>query len=357
LAGNLVAEYESGTTYFPMSDHIGSTRLMTGINQAVVQNLDYYPFGQLNSSDSGVTSHKFTGDERDGETGLDRTKYRQYASSQFRWLTPDPAGLGAVDPTNPQSWNRYAYVLNNPLASTDPLGLMCYPSDFATTAYNNVNCGQIPTCPEGDDCSGDSGGGGDSGTGNTGGGNQGCQLPPLYCSVPQQYSADYNGVPSSTPTLITSAPGNQGLWGSQTGLWGCSGPSGLVNKPTQCGYQFGGELKSIPSSYTSMVNPTLVCVSPILIVCEIVEPLFNSFAQPRIVNGSPAGFSTSFSAFLQSMGITLTDSISLAGAGSISQPVSAASCTQAIQALKTFMKKHPGAPPPPGLLQAINACP
>ena len=320
LAGNLVAEYESGTTYFPMSDHIGSTRLMTGINQAVVQNLDYYPFGQLNSSDSGVTSHKFTGDERDGETGLDRTKYRQYASSQFRWLTPDPAGLGAVDPTNPQSWNRYAYVLNNPLASTDPLGLMCYPSDFATTAYNNVNCGQIPTCPEGDDCSGDSGGGGDSGTGNTGG-------------------------------------GNQGLWGSQTGLWGCSGPSGLVNKPTQCGYQFGGELKSIPSSYTSMVNPTLVCVSPILIVCEIVEPLFNSFAQPRIVNGSPAGFSTSFSAFLQSMGITLTDSISLAGAGSISQPVSAASCTQAIQALKTFMKKHPGAPPPPGLLQAINACP
>jgi uncharacterized protein RhaS with RHS repeats len=40
-----------------------------------------------------------------------------------RWLSPDPAGLAAADPANPQSWNRYAYVLNNPAAFIDPLGL------------------------------------------------------------------------------------------------------------------------------------------------------------------------------------------------------------------------------------------
>jgi hypothetical protein len=38
-------------------------------------------------------------------------------------MMPDPAGMAATDPTNPQSWNRYAYVLNNPLSNFDPLGL------------------------------------------------------------------------------------------------------------------------------------------------------------------------------------------------------------------------------------------
>jgi RHS repeat-associated protein len=55
------------------------------------------------STDSGTTTHEFTGDERDAETGLDHTDFRQYSSAQARWLTPDAAGLAAVDPTNPQS--------------------------------------------------------------------------------------------------------------------------------------------------------------------------------------------------------------------------------------------------------------
>jgi RHS repeat-associated protein len=130
LGGSFVAEYKNSTTYFPVSDHLGSSRILTGMNQSVVQILDYYPFGQLNSSDSGYTTHKFTGDERDAETGLDHTDFRQYASPQGRWISPDPAGLAAVDPTNPQSWNRYAYVLGDPLSLVDPLGLDCYPVTF-----------------------------------------------------------------------------------------------------------------------------------------------------------------------------------------------------------------------------------
>lgn len=53
------------------------------------------------------------------------TSAREYNTSQGRWITPDPAGLSAVDSTNPQSWNRYAYALNNPLSNIDPTGLDC----------------------------------------------------------------------------------------------------------------------------------------------------------------------------------------------------------------------------------------
>jgi RHS repeat-associated protein len=48
---------------------------------------------------------------------------RQQSAAQGRWLAPDPAGLAAVDIANPQTWNRYAYVANNPLGNVDPLGL------------------------------------------------------------------------------------------------------------------------------------------------------------------------------------------------------------------------------------------
>ena len=64
----------------------------------------------------------FTGKERDGESGNDYFGARYYASSMGRFLSPDPL-LNSGHPENPQTWNRYAYVLNNPLRSTDPTGL------------------------------------------------------------------------------------------------------------------------------------------------------------------------------------------------------------------------------------------
>jgi RHS repeat-associated protein len=70
----------------------------------------------------GIT-RKFTGLEQDAESGQNHTWFRQYSSAMGRWMTPDPAGLAAVNPANPQSWNRYAYVLNAPTELTDPLGL------------------------------------------------------------------------------------------------------------------------------------------------------------------------------------------------------------------------------------------
>jgi RHS repeat-associated protein len=47
---------------------------------------------------------------------------RELPPTQGRWISPDPAGLSSVDPSNPQSLNRYAYTLNNPLRLVDPTG-------------------------------------------------------------------------------------------------------------------------------------------------------------------------------------------------------------------------------------------
>jgi RHS repeat-associated protein len=81
----------------------------------------YYPFGGERVITNNVANnYKFTGLERDSETGLDHTLNRQYSSTLGRWLSADPVrGCGE----NPQKFDRYAYVVNNPLSLVDPLGL------------------------------------------------------------------------------------------------------------------------------------------------------------------------------------------------------------------------------------------
>jgi RHS repeat-associated protein len=61
-------------------------------------------------------AYRFTGKERDQESGNDYFGARYYGSSMGRFLSPDPSGLVYADPKNPQSLNLYAYVLNNPPA-------------------------------------------------------------------------------------------------------------------------------------------------------------------------------------------------------------------------------------------------
>ncbi len=64
----------------------------------------------------------FTGKERDTESGNDYFDARYYASSMGRWLSPDPGRISRNHLFNPQKWNKYNYVLNNPLTMFDPDG-------------------------------------------------------------------------------------------------------------------------------------------------------------------------------------------------------------------------------------------
>ena len=87
----------------------------------------YAPFGET-YAETGTADRFFTGNTQDvikGQTGIYDFLFREHSAGMGRWLSPDPAGLAAVDITNPQTWNRYAYVGNNPLSNIDPLGLAC----------------------------------------------------------------------------------------------------------------------------------------------------------------------------------------------------------------------------------------
>lgn len=75
--------------------------------------------GYISSDD---TRQRFTAKERDPETGFDFFEARYYASTQGRFVSPDPL-LSSGRIYDSQTWNRYAYTLNNPLRYIDPLGL------------------------------------------------------------------------------------------------------------------------------------------------------------------------------------------------------------------------------------------
>ncbi|MBZ5579778.1 MAG: hypothetical protein LAP40_24745 [Acidobacteriia bacterium] len=138
--GNLAAEYggqntDTGTLYVSV-DHLGSTRLITDNSGAQKYCFDYLPFGgDLFAGTDGrpscyPTAHssgiRFTGKERDAETGLDYFGARYFSGAQGRFTSPDwsstPQPVPYADFANPQTLNLYTYGRNNPLRGSDPDG-------------------------------------------------------------------------------------------------------------------------------------------------------------------------------------------------------------------------------------------
>lgn len=175
LPGGATAVYNSsGLAYYRHSDHLGSSRLASTPARGLYSSTAYAPFGEPYTT-AGTADASFTGQNQDTVSSLYDFTFREHSHSQGRWISPDPLGVGAVDPTNPQTWNRYAYVANNPLSHTDPLGL------------------DVDACdPESEDCSDPGGGPGPdpgSGPGTVGGdpnnGTTPCPNgPPCQVTVP-----------------------------------------------------------------------------------------------------------------------------------------------------------------------------
>jgi RHS repeat-associated protein len=113
-------EYNDWVDHYGL-DALGNVHFVIGYNNQFDVS-DYYPFGAERVVQSNTNNqYKFTGKERDSESGLDNFDTRYFGSSFGRFMSPDPIGPGQ-HPENPQSWNLYSYVLNNPVNLVDPTG-------------------------------------------------------------------------------------------------------------------------------------------------------------------------------------------------------------------------------------------
>ncbi|HSY91514.1 MAG TPA: RHS repeat-associated core domain-containing protein [Candidatus Binatus sp.] len=125
--GQRVARLDSaGAVHYYFSDHLGSHGVVENATGTTCeQDVDYYPYGGVEHDycPNVAQNYKFTGKERDTESNLDEFGARYFGSSLGRFMTPDDGSdQGASDP---QSWNLYGYVRNNPLSNTDPTGNAC----------------------------------------------------------------------------------------------------------------------------------------------------------------------------------------------------------------------------------------
>ncbi len=127
--GGLLAQYWNGQgLWFAHLNGLGSTQQFTDYTGGNKRATMFYPFGQPGPSGSGSGSYLqalWSGFE-DGDfwaTSEWQTDTRRYTPGLGRWYTPDPAGKGAVHLDDPQTWNMYAYVRDNPTTLTDPSGL------------------------------------------------------------------------------------------------------------------------------------------------------------------------------------------------------------------------------------------
>ncbi len=120
-------------------DHQGSARAIMDGSGNVVARHDYLPFGEELWSGVGMRTTgqqfgsmdqnrmRYAQTEKDEATGLDHTWFRKLENISGRWTTPDPLGGSIGDP---QSFNRFSYVGNDPVNSVDPSGLRpCAPGE------------------------------------------------------------------------------------------------------------------------------------------------------------------------------------------------------------------------------------
>src|SRR5205814_6640936 len=114
--GNAVSYY--------FSDHLKTASVITDSVGNIKSESDYYPWGgELQFTNNDSNHYKFTGKERDAESGLDYFGARYYSNGLGRFITPDWAAKATAVPyaefADPQSLNLYGYVRDTPITRFD----------------------------------------------------------------------------------------------------------------------------------------------------------------------------------------------------------------------------------------------
>jgi RHS repeat-associated protein len=255
LPAGAVAVYTAGPmlSYFRHPDWLGSSRFASTPARTMYYDTAYAPFGET-YAEAGTADRSFTGEDQDtvqgSTTGLYDFMFREYAQ-YGRWISPDPAGRVAVKPTRPQTWNRYAYVCNNPLKRIDTRGLEHEAGDEDDSGGDDSG---------GDDSSGDDSSGDDnSGDDNSGDDANGDAIP-----------ANAACVTGALEEVIKAGEGT-------------SGPNGY-------GLLVYGTVRSAPG-FPNLVGKTGTLRNPI-----VIDPnTLSGF--PNIAVQTPWGISHAFGAF------------------------------------------------------------
>ncbi len=191
-AQRVAMQNAQGITYLH-GDHLGSTSVTSGANSSTQV---YYPFGAVRASSGSLpTDFTFTGQKIDASDGLMYYGARYYDAALGRFISADTLVPSAG---NPQSLNRYAYVLNNPLRYTDPTGHRAC-GDYGEDTCGNEGTGTPPPAVTGDNQ-------------NPSGGDDACNL--ARCGGDNPSGNQTPGVPPGTPTAPQTWPTQTG-----TGAW------------------------------------------------------------------------------------------------------------------------------------------
>jgi RHS repeat-associated protein len=124
---------------YQFANHLGSALLELDQNARIISYEEFHPYGTTayyaTNGDTEVPSkrYRYTGKERDDETGLEYHQARYYAPWLTRWVSADPAGT-------PDGTNRFSYVSNRPIGMSDPLGKFGVPSGVEISS--GLNAGQ-----------------------------------------------------------------------------------------------------------------------------------------------------------------------------------------------------------------------
>jgi RHS repeat-associated protein len=126
LGGQLLALQVNNSVTWVHQDPVVKNQHLTNAQGTVTATVDLDSWGgeTTRSWNSQQQTRKFTTYERDG-SGNDQAMFRQYHPYWMRFDQPDPYA-GSYDLSDPQSFNRYAYVQNDPVNFTDPTGLCTF---------------------------------------------------------------------------------------------------------------------------------------------------------------------------------------------------------------------------------------